>query len=95
MKIDFFGKYEQAENMVKTFDKWAVYYYNVFGCKRVNSFYNRETKNHYIRVEIPDYIYKFICSGFLSELSEKFQKDIDILNDTENGEKRASIMVIN
>ena len=95
MKIDFFGTYEQAENMVKMFDKLAIYYYNVFGCKRIDSFYNRETKNHYIRIAIPDYIYKFIRSGFLSELSGKFQKDIEILNDTENGEKRVSIMIIN
>lgn len=95
MKIDFFGTIEQTESMIKIFDKWARYFFNVFGCKRVDSVYNYITRLYYVRVEIPEEIYNYIVPGFTSEIVKKFQKEIELIEEKENGKKRIAIMIVN
>lgn len=94
MFIKFVGTIEETEKAVKILEKISRHFFNIYGVKRLNSFFNQFGFGlHEIKISMPGFMYNFIRECFTHELVKFSGKEIVIASETiEENEK--SIVIV-
>lgn len=94
MFIKFVGTVEETEKAVKSLDKILRHFFNVYGVKRLNSFFNQfGFRLHEIKIAMSGFMYDFIRECFLHELIKFSGKEIIIASETIEGNEKSIVIV--